>query len=163
MAAPKPQAKSKGKGKGRQGKLSAFQDMPLDILCLSTSLFSSRTSLCTDHCALAVAENLDPFTLLNMSRANKSMHALFASKRSATVWQIVENAVYLPQLTATDVNPLQLAAVLYIKNCSVRFHLFFLSFLYVLNAPTQFCGRNRASIVDYMLLRRFCKSCQRAK
>ncbi|KPV77093.1 uncharacterized protein RHOBADRAFT_52048 [Rhodotorula graminis WP1] len=117
-------SKGKSKGKGRAGKLSAFLAMPLDIL-------------------VEISRHLDPPSLLSMSRANKMMRGVFAHRSAAPIWAIVRGNVDLPQLEATDLSEMQLASLVFERNC----HL---------------CGRGRASIVDYALRVRWCKKCQRA-
>ncbi|GAA5929097.1 hypothetical protein JCM3775_006735 [Rhodotorula graminis] len=117
-------ATTKGKGKGRAGKLSAFLAMPLDIL-------------------VEISRHLDPPSLLSMSRANRMMRGVFAHRSAAPIWAIVRGNVDLPQLEATDLSEMQLASLVFERNC----HL---------------CGRGRASIVDYALRVRWCKTCQRA-
>ncbi|GAA5829169.1 hypothetical protein JCM11251_004148 [Rhodosporidiobolus azoricus] len=125
---PKKRRKAPAKGvarvKGRKGKLSAFSEMPLDVL----------------YC---IARYLDPLTLLHMSRANKALHSLLASRSANPIWQAVRQAVHLPELSASDLTDMQYTSLVFERNC----HL---------------CGRGRASIVDYALRRRWCKYCQRA-
>ncbi|GAA5854746.1 hypothetical protein JCM9279_007013 [Rhodotorula babjevae] len=123
-SATKSTTKAKGKGRGKMGKLSAFLAMPLDIL-------------------VEISRHLDPPSLLHMSRANKMMRGVFAHRSAAPIWAIVRGNVDLPALEATDLSEMQLASLLYERNC----HL---------------CGRGRASIVDYALRVRWCKKCQRA-
>ncbi|BGP37436.1 hypothetical protein JCM10449v2_001342 [Rhodotorula kratochvilovae] len=84
----KGKATSKFKGKGKAGKLSAFIAMPLDVL-------------------VEIARYLDPVTLLYMSRANKLMHGVFASRSAAPIWSIVRANVYFPELEATDISDMQ--------------------------------------------------------
>ncbi|GAA5973365.1 hypothetical protein JCM11641_003094 [Rhodosporidiobolus odoratus] len=117
-------AKGKGKGKGKQGKLAAFQSLPMDLI-------------------VEISRYLDPLTLLNMSRANKSMHNVFASRSAAPIWSIVRANVYLPTLTASDMTDLQYASLVFERECHM-------------------CGCGRAVIVDYALHRRWCKACQKA-
>ncbi|GAA5855791.1 hypothetical protein JCM9279_003322 [Rhodotorula babjevae] len=116
--------KGKGTGRGRTGKLSAFLAMPLDIF-------------------VEISRHLDPPSLLHMSRANKMMRGVFAHRSAAPIWAIVRGNVDLPALEATDLSEMQLASLIYERNC----HL---------------CGRGRATIVDYALRVRWCKNCQRA-
>ncbi|GAA5929196.1 hypothetical protein JCM3775_006762 [Rhodotorula graminis] len=106
-------ATTKGKGKGRAGKLSTFLAMPLDIL-------------------VEISRHLDPLSLLYMSRANKMMHSVFARRSAAPIWASARANVDLPALEATDLSEMQLASLVFERNC----HL---------------CGRGRASIVDYAL------------
>ncbi|GAA5929189.1 hypothetical protein JCM3775_006759 [Rhodotorula graminis] len=115
---------TKGKGKGRAGKLSAFLAMPLDIL-------------------VEISRHLDPLSLLYMSRANKMVRGVFARRSAAPIWAAARANVDLPALEATDLSEMQLASLVFERNC----HL---------------CGRGRASIVDYALRVRWCKTCQRA-
>ncbi|BGP45526.1 hypothetical protein JCM10450v2_001345 [Rhodotorula kratochvilovae] len=119
----KGKATSKIKGKGKAGKLSAFIAMPLDVL-------------------VEIARYLDPVTLLYMSRANKLMHGVFASRSAAPIWSIVRANVYFPELEATDISDMQVASLVYERNCHI-------------------CGRGRASIVDYALRKRWCKDCKK--
>ncbi|BGP18975.1 hypothetical protein JCM10213_002605 [Rhodosporidiobolus nylandii] len=120
----KDTGKGKGKGKGRKGKLSAFSNMPMDVL-------------------VEISRHLDPLTLLYMSRANKALHGIFASRSAAPIWNIVRNNVELPSLTAPDMSDMQYASLVFEHNC----HL---------------CGKGRASIVDFSLRVRWCKNCQKA-
>ncbi|GAA6042627.1 hypothetical protein JCM8097_008250 [Rhodosporidiobolus ruineniae] len=122
--------RSKKDGEGaweacKQGKLEAFQALPLDVLC-------------------EIARYLDPLTLLYMSRANKMLHGLLASRSAAPIWQIARNSVDLPAVEATDLNEMQLASLVYGRNCVI-------------------CGRGRASIVDYGIRMRWCKTLKQAK
>ncbi|GAA5868262.1 hypothetical protein JCM8547_002298 [Rhodosporidiobolus lusitaniae] len=118
-------ATSKAKGKGRQGRLKAFSDLPMDLV-------------------VEIARFLDPLTLLYMSRANKMMANVFASKTSIPIWIAVRHANDIPDLEeANDLNELQYASLLFERNC-------------------HRCGRSRASIVDYNLAVRWCKNCERA-
>ncbi|GAA5998012.1 F-box protein [Rhodotorula paludigena] len=116
-------SKGKGKGRGRAGKLQSFQAMPLDILA-------------------EIARHLDPITLLHMSRANKMMHSVFASRSAAPIWAIARENVYLPDLEAPDMTDMQLASLIWERECHI-------------------CGRGRAVIVDYCIRKRWCKNCQR--
>ncbi|GAA6042629.1 hypothetical protein JCM8097_008252 [Rhodosporidiobolus ruineniae] len=116
---------AKGKGKGRQGKLAAFQALPLDVLCETASY-------------------LDPLTLLHMSRSSKMLHSLLASRSAAGIWQSARRLAGLEgQLKSNQVTEMQVASLLYERNCHI-------------------CGVGRASIVDYSLRVRWCKSCQRS-
>ncbi|GAA5875415.1 hypothetical protein JCM1840_003151 [Sporobolomyces johnsonii] len=110
--------KAKGKGKGYAGKLQSLQGLPLDVWYL-------------------IAAHLDPMTLLNMSRANRAMHNLFAKRSAISVWNVVKRSVDLPDLEATDLTDMALTSLLFERNC----HL---------------CGRARSVIVDYAL-----RSCQK--
>ncbi|KPV77105.1 uncharacterized protein RHOBADRAFT_42316 [Rhodotorula graminis WP1] len=110
--------------KGKKGKLSAFLAMPLDLL-------------------VEVAQHTDPPTLLAMSRTNKLMHNLFARRSAAPIWAAVRRNVDFPELEASDLSEMQLASLVFDRNC----HL---------------CGRGRAVIVDYALRIRWCKPCERA-
>ncbi|GAA5929059.1 hypothetical protein JCM3775_006722 [Rhodotorula graminis] len=110
--------------KGKKGKLSAFLAMPLDLL-------------------VEVAQHTDPPTLLAMSRTNKLMHNLFARRSAAPIWPAVRRNVDFPELEASDLSEMQLASLVFDRNC----HL---------------CGRGRAVIVDYALRIRWCKPCERA-
>ncbi|GAA6047735.1 hypothetical protein JCM3770_001751 [Rhodotorula araucariae] len=115
----KGSAASTGKGKRKAGRLSAFIAMPLDVL-------------------VEIARYLDPITLLNMSRANKLMHGIFASRSAAPIWSIVRANVYFPDLVATDITDMQITSLVYERTCHI-------------------CGRGRATIVDYALRKRWCK------
>ncbi|GAA5928993.1 hypothetical protein JCM3775_006706 [Rhodotorula graminis] len=117
-------AKGTARVKGKKGKLSTFLAMPLDLL-------------------VEVAQHTDPPTLLAMSRTNKLMHNLFARRSAAPIWAAVRRNVDFPELEATDLSEMQLASLVFDRNC----HL---------------CGRGRAVIVDYALRIRWCKSCERA-
>ncbi|GAA5858024.1 hypothetical protein JCM9279_002505 [Rhodotorula babjevae] len=110
--------------KRKKGKLSTFLAMPLDIL-------------------VEIAQHLDPPTLLAMTRTNKLMHNLLASRSARPIWAAVRRNVDLPELEATDLNEMQLVSLIHDRNC----HL---------------CGRGRAVIVDYAVRARWCKSCQNA-
>ena len=63
---------------------------------------------------------------------------MFACRSAAPIWAIVRSNVYLPELESTDLSEMQLASLIFERNC----HL---------------CGRGRAVIVDYALRRRWCK------
>ncbi|GAA5979729.1 hypothetical protein JCM10908_003023 [Rhodotorula pacifica] len=111
-----------GKGRGRVAKLQYFQEIPLDLL-------------------LEIARMLDPQTLLNMTRVNRRLNRIFASRSAAPIWQAVRSNVGLPELESKAINDLEYASLLYDREC----HL---------------CGAGRAVLVDYILLIRWCKSCQ---
>ncbi|GAA5908319.1 hypothetical protein JCM8208_000376 [Rhodotorula glutinis] len=113
---------TKGMGRRKSGKLSAFLAMPLDIL-------------------VEICRHLGPPSLLSMSRANKLMHNLFARRSAAPIWAAVRRNVNMPDLEATDLTEMQLASLIYERNCLL-------------------CGRGRAVIVDYSLRIRWCKNCQ---
>ncbi|GAA5858023.1 hypothetical protein JCM9279_002504, partial [Rhodotorula babjevae] len=108
----------------RMGQLSAFLALPLDLV-------------------LAVAHDVNLPTLLAMSRANKLLNRLFASRLAAPVWASARRNSGIRDLKATDLNDKQLAALLFDRNCHV-------------------CGRSRAIIVDYVLRTRWCKPCRSA-
>ncbi|GAA5916223.1 hypothetical protein JCM8208_003911 [Rhodotorula glutinis] len=90
-----------------------------------------------------ISRHLDPPSLLSMSRSNKMMRGVFAHRSAAPIWAIVRGNVDLPALEATDLSEMAFASLVFERNC----HL---------------CGRGRASIVDYALRVRWCKTCQRA-
>ncbi|GAA5830533.1 hypothetical protein JCM11251_002505 [Rhodosporidiobolus azoricus] len=117
--------KSKVKGKSKvskknEGKLAPLLDMPLEIFT-------------------EVAGRLDPLTLLYLSRTNKVLHRLFASKSSKSIWQFARSTVDLPDLEADDLTEMAYAAFMFEKVCSI-------------------CEKERAGIVNYDLGRRFCKA-----
>lgn len=73
-----------------------------------------------------------------MSRANKMMHSVFASRSAAPIWAIARENVYLPDLEAPDKTDMQLASLIWERECHI-------------------CGRGRAVIVDYCIRKRWCK------
>ncbi|BGP22190.1 hypothetical protein JCM10295v2_001068 [Rhodotorula toruloides] len=83
-----------------------------------------------------IARHLDPLTLLHMSRANKIMRH--------PIWQIVRGNLGIPALEVTDMTDMQLAALLFDKECRI-------------------CGRGRAVITDYCLRMRWCKDCKKGQ
>ncbi|BGP00880.1 F-box domain-containing protein [Rhodotorula toruloides] len=113
-----------GGGGRRRAKLESFQAMPMDVL-------------------VEIARHLDPLTLLHMSRANKMMRHVFARRASKPIWQIVRSNLGIPALEATDITDMQLAALLFDKECRI-------------------CGCGRAVITDYCLRMRWCKDCKKA-
>ncbi|GAA5825524.1 hypothetical protein JCM5353_002327 [Sporobolomyces roseus] len=111
------------KSTGRKGKLSKMNDLPLDIW-------------------LTIAENLDPLSLLYMSRANKALHSVFTSRRARSLWTTVIAEAHLPELEySNNFSDMAMVSLIYEKNC----HL---------------CGKARAQLVDYRLKMRWCAKCR---
>ncbi|GAA5830482.1 hypothetical protein JCM11251_002485 [Rhodosporidiobolus azoricus] len=88
-----------------------------------------------------IACHLDPLTLLHMSRSSKAFHAISAAPSSRPIWHAARKNVDLPDLEANDLSEMAYAALMFEKVCHV-------------------CGKDRASIIDFHVRKRFCKKCQ---
>ncbi|BGP45478.1 hypothetical protein JCM10450v2_001297 [Rhodotorula kratochvilovae] len=122
--APKGKGKEKAAPRRRMGRLEAFQDMPMDVL-------------------FEIANHLDPLSLLQLGRANKSFRRIFASRSAEPLWQIVLSHASFPRIRCDDLNVLQLMSLLFEKRC-------------------RFCGRGGAVLVNYELRYRWCSDCRHA-
>ncbi|GAA5927869.1 hypothetical protein JCM10213_000914 [Rhodosporidiobolus nylandii] len=125
-----PKGKGKGKGKGKlakkdEGKLKKLLELPVDIL-------------------IEIAGHLDPLTLLNFTRVNKSFRAIFTSRSSKSAWHAARKTLALPDLEAEVFSEMAYASLLFEKECHV-------------------CGKVGAKIVNVDVRHRFCKPCQRDK
>ncbi|ORY88630.1 hypothetical protein BCR35DRAFT_350866 [Leucosporidium creatinivorum] len=89
-----------------------------------------------------IAGHLDPVTLLAMSRVSKSFRSLFMSKSSKSIWHLARRNVFLPDLQAEDMSEAAYASLVFERSCMV-------------------CGKPRASIVDYFIRARWCRSCKK--
>ncbi|GAA5900643.1 uncharacterized protein JCM6883_002910 [Sporobolomyces salmoneus] len=76
-----------------------------------------------DEDQVAVAEHLDPASLLFMGRANKRMRTLFASKSSQTLWNTVKRRSHFPELECADLNDLAIMSLIYDRDCSSSLYL----------------------------------------
>lgn len=103
----------------RKGQLSAFLALPLDLV-------------------LDLARKTDLPTLLSMSRVNKLLYRLFASRSAAPIWASARRNSGLPDLEAPDLNDKQLAALLFDRKCHI-------------------CGSSRAVVVYFALRAHWCK------
>ncbi|GAA6005489.1 hypothetical protein JCM10207_002999 [Rhodosporidiobolus poonsookiae] len=90
-----------------------------------------------------IAGHLDPLTLLHMTRVNKAFRAILMAPSSRSIWIGARRTVDLPDLEADDISEPAYAAFMFEKVCSV-------------------CGKDRASIVNVGLRKRFCSKCQKA-
>ncbi|KAK4700978.1 kinetochore protein Nuf2, partial [Phenoliferia sp. Uapishka_3] len=89
-----------GKGSRTLGRLSAFNDMPMDILA-------------------EICSHLEPLALLYMSRTTRSIRQLLTSKNSRSLWIGARENVMLPDLVASDVSEPAYASLVYERNCMV--------------------------------------------
>ncbi|KAL8286395.1 hypothetical protein RQP46_004412 [Phenoliferia psychrophenolica] len=117
-----PVAKGKGKGR-RKSKLELFTAMPLDVL-------------------INVCFELDPVTLLAMTRTSRVLRNVLVGDNSSAIWARAFRSVQLPLPTATDITPWAVASLCYDRTC----HL---------------CQKPRAVTVSWELRARACADCMR--
>ncbi|ORY88614.1 hypothetical protein BCR35DRAFT_219082 [Leucosporidium creatinivorum] len=79
--------------------------------------------------------------LLHLSRVDRNFRRVLMTKQSRHLWSSARENSGLPVLTATDCSEPELASLLYDKIC-------------------MDCGRDRASLIDYYLRKRWCKDCK---
>ncbi|GAA5942334.1 uncharacterized protein JCM15063_002974 [Sporobolomyces koalae] len=124
---PKPKKRQKGSKaptKKKANKLEAFASMPLDILCL-------------------IMEQMNPKTLLAMSRTCSIFRSILHSPRGQTVWKCAREQIGLNALQRPDVPEWEFASLLFESGCVV-------------------CGNKRASFPNYVYFVRACGPCMRA-
>ncbi|GAA5925659.1 F-box protein [Sporobolomyces koalae] len=119
--AGKRQRTGKSSSKKKVNNLEAFASMPLDILCL-------------------IMEQMDPKTLLAMSRTCSMFRSILHSPRGQTVWKCAREQVGLSALQRPDVPEWGFASLLFEPGCVV-------------------CGSGRAFFYDYVHFVRTCEKC----
>ncbi|GAA5942338.1 F-box protein [Sporobolomyces koalae] len=121
--AGKRQKNGRSSSKKKANKLEAFASMPLDILCL-------------------IMEQMNPKTLLAMSRTCSIFRSILHSPRGQTVWKCAREQIGLNALQRPDVPEWEFASLLFESGCVV-------------------CGSARASHVNYIHFARACGKCMK--
>ncbi|GAA5900447.1 hypothetical protein JCM6882_001249 [Rhodosporidiobolus microsporus] len=108
--------------KGRKGKLSAFAELPMDVIFL-------------------VAAQLDPYTIVSLSRTTRALRAGLLAKSGEPIWKAVREGAGMPQMTTGKITDREVVLLYVDKKCMM-------------------CHAANGPIVDYMFKVRFCKPCQ---